>query len=213
MAEDSAAVVDAGLLDSVLPLVPGLVAALQKGIDVADVGCGSGHALNVMARMFPASRFRGYDFSEEAVTAARAEAFNWGLSNANFDVRDVSQLAESAAFDLVTAFDAVHDQAHPGAVLANIQTALRPGGTFLMVDIKASSAVEDNIGVPASTFLYTISTMHCMTVSLALGGDGLGTAWGRQMAEAMLAEAGFDAVEVLELESDPFNYYYLARKI
>ena len=81
-----------------------------------------------------------------------------------------------------------------------------------MVDIKASSDVQDNIGVPAATFLYTVSTMHCMTVSLALDGDGLGTAWGRQLAEAMLADAGFAVVDVHELEVDPFNYYYVAHK-
>jgi len=212
MAEDSAAVVDHALLDSVLPLVPGLIGALNEGIDVADVGCGSGHAVNVMARAFPASRFRGYDFSDEAIAAARAETAALGVTNAHFEVRDVTEFEESAVFDLVTAFDAIHDQAHPARVLGNIHTALRPEGTFLMVDFKASSDVADNIGVPAATFLYTVSTMHCMTVSLGLGGDGLGTAWGRQLAEAMLIEAGFAAVHVQELEADPFNYYYVSRK-
>ena len=81
-----------------------------------------------------------------------------------------------------------------------------------MVDIKASSNVEDNAGVPLATYLYTVSTMHCMCVSLGLDGAGLGTVWGRQLAESMRADAGFGHVTVSEIESDPFNNYYVARK-
>ena len=144
--------------------------------------------------------------------SARAEAAKLGLTNARFEVRDVATLDEPEAFDLVTAFDAVHDQAHPGQVLAAIARALRPGGIFLMVDIKASSNVEDNIDMPWAPFLYTVSTMHCMTVSLALGGDGLGTAWGDQLATSMLHEAGFTERPVQRVEDDPFNNYYVCRK-
>jgi hypothetical protein len=72
--------------------------------------------------------------------------------------------------------------------------------------------VHENIEQPGSTFLYTVSLMHCMTVSLAQGGDGLGTAWGRQTAVRMLGEAGFDHVDVHEVETDPFNSYYVATK-
>jgi SAM-dependent methyltransferase len=116
------------------------------------------------------------------------------------------------AFDVITAFDAIHDQAQPARVLENIYRALRPGGVLLMVDIKASSNVEDNRGVPLATYKYTVSTMHCMSVSLALDGVGLGTVWGRQLAESMLADAGFGDVTVIERESDPINNYYIARK-
>lgn len=212
MAEDSAAVTDAALLDLVLPLVPGAAERLAAGADVADIGCGQGHAVNVLARAFPRSRFTGFDFSEEAVTAARAEAAAWGLVNASFEVQDVAALDASERFDLVTAFDAVHDQAYPAEVLRRVHRSLRPGGTFLMVDIKASSNLEDNVGRPLATFLYTVSTMHCMTVSLAQGGAGLGTAWGRQLAETMLTDAGFASVAVEELDVDPFNYFYVAHK-
>lgn len=212
MAEDSEAVHDAGLLDLVLPLVPGLAERLAEGASLADVGCGSGHAINILARAFPASRFAGYDFSEEAIAAARREAEEWGLPNAEFVVRDVTDLGVSDEFDAVTAFDAIHDQAHPARVLANIATALRPDGTFLMVDIKASSHVHENLDIPWSTFLYTVSLMHCMTVSLALGGDGLGTVWGHQTAVRMLHEAGFERVEIRDVETDPFNAFYVATR-
>ena len=114
----------------------------------ADVGCGSGRAINLMAQAFPASRFSGYDFSEGAIRAARAEAERLGLANASFEVVDVTGLDVEARFDKVTAFDAIHDQAHPAGVLRNIRRALRPDGNFLMVDIKASSKVEENIELP-----------------------------------------------------------------
>jgi 2-polyprenyl-3-methyl-5-hydroxy-6-metoxy-1,4-benzoquinol methylase len=212
MAEDSATVHDASLIDGILPLVPEALDRLATGIDVADVGCGQGHAVNLMAQAFPASRFTGFDFSEAAIAAARGEAAALGLDNARFEARDVSKLDAPGRFDLVTAFDAIHDQAHPGRVLANIATSLRPGGTFLMCDIKASSAIEDNIEVPWAPYLYTASTLHCMTVSLALDGDGLGTMWGTQTALRMLGEAGFDRVDVKEIETDPFNCYYVATR-
>ena len=95
-----------------------------------------------------------------------------------YDVQDVASLSHNQAFDLVTAFDSIHDQAHPATVLANIFEALRHGGVLLMRDITASSALEENLDLPWASFLYTISTLHCMTVSLGLGGDGLGTAVG-----------------------------------
>jgi 2-polyprenyl-3-methyl-5-hydroxy-6-metoxy-1,4-benzoquinol methylase len=212
MAEDSATVHDAVLVDGILPLVPDLPARLRDGIDVADVGCGQGHAICLLARAFPASRFTGYDFSAEAIAAGSAEATALGLANAAFEVCDVATLDALERYDLVTAFDAIHDQAHPAQVLANIAGALRPGGTFLMVDIKASSNLEDNIGVPLASFLYTVSTMHCMSVSLGLDGAGLGTVWGRQLATSMLADAGFGDVQVKEVEADVFNNYYIAQK-
>jgi 2-polyprenyl-3-methyl-5-hydroxy-6-metoxy-1,4-benzoquinol methylase len=121
-------------------------------------------------------------------------------------------LGEYERFDLVTAFDAIHDQAHPAQVLAGIAAALRPGGIFLMVDIRASSNLEDNLDNPFGTFLYGISTMHCMTVSLSLDGDGLGTVWGEQKARQMLTEAGFSSVQVTHVEADAFNAYYIAQK-
>jgi SAM-dependent methyltransferase len=212
MAEDSATVHDAALLDVIVPLAPGLADRLRDGVDVADIGCGSGHAINLLAMAYPASRFTGYDFSEEAIGAARSEAQQMGLRNATFELRDVSDLGEHDRFDVVTAFDAVHDQAHPAEVLAGIADALRDDGIFLMVDVRASSNLEDNLDHPLGTFLYSVSTMHCMTVSLALDGDGLGTVWGEQKAQRMLADAGFGSVETAHVEADILNTYYLARK-
>jgi SAM-dependent methyltransferase len=210
MAELSDQTAVAGLEAHILPLVPGLPARLAAGIDVLDVGCGSGRAVLRLAELFPASRFVGYDFSAEAVGAAEAEARRRGLGNARFAVRDAAAPAAAAAFDLVTAFDAVHDQADPAGVLRNVRRALRPGGAFLMQDIKACSHVGGNLDLPLGPFTYTISCMHCMSVSLACGGAGLGAAWGKELALEMLAAAGFRVSRVETLPHDPLNYYYVA---
>jgi SAM-dependent methyltransferase len=209
-AAESAAVNDASLIDTIVPLT-GEVERLRAGIAVADIGCGEGHAINLLAREYPASTFVGYDFSEDALIAARAEAAAWGLGNARFETLDVSELDVEGALDLVLTFDAIHDQAHPADVLDNIRRALRPDGTYLMVDINAQSNLEDNLELPWASFLYAISTLHCMSVSLGQGGDGLGTVWGLQTAERMLHEAGFGSVDVIHLEEDPFNAYFVAR--
>lgn len=208
MAEESAQTVVAGLEPHILPLVPGLTEKLTKGIDVLDIACGAGLAMIELAEKFPKSRFWGYDFSEEAIASARAESARRGVQNVRFVVKDLATITDRASFDLVTAFDAIHDQAKPDQVLKNILTALRPGGIFLMQDIKASSHVDKNHDLTFGPFTYTVSCMHCMSVSLANGGPGLGAAWGREKALQMLHEAGFRNVRVQTLPHDPINYYY-----
>jgi 2-polyprenyl-3-methyl-5-hydroxy-6-metoxy-1,4-benzoquinol methylase len=212
MAEESEQTVAAALIDTILPIVPGLVTALRTGIEVLDVGCGRGHAINLMARAFPQSRFTGYDFSEDGVAAGRTEAKAWGLANVRFAVKDAATLDEVGQYDLITAFDAIHDQAQPREVLRRIAAALRPSGTFFMQDIAASSYVHKNLSHPLAPFLYTVSCMHCMTVSLALNGEGLGAVWGEEKARQLLTEAGFKTIEVKRLSHDVINNYYVARK-
>ncbi len=212
MAQESAETVATALTEQILPLVPGLAGLLEKGIDVLDVGCGAGGAMNHLAQTFPASHFRGYDLCEEAIAMAWSEAKQVGLENVCFETRDVAAISETAAYDVITAFDTIHDQKDPAAVLLGIHEALRPGGTFLMQDIAASSHLHRNLEHPLGPFLYTISTMHCMSVSLAQGGAGLGTVWGEELAVEMLGEAGFGGVEVKRLPHDILNNYYLAKK-
>jgi len=212
MAENSAMTYDATLLEVVLPLVPGLPDRLREGIDVADVGCGSGHAINLMAAAYPASRFNGFDMSNEGIASGAKESAAGGLTNTSFEVRDVATLAGPPAFDLITAFDAIHDQADPARVLRGIHDMLRPGGTYLCVDVRASSDIADNVGHPLGPFLYTVSCMHCMTVSLAQGGAGLGAVWGEQKALEMLTAAGFEDVRVHTVDGDIGNNYYVATR-
>lgn len=212
MAEESDQTVVAALVESIVPLEPGLSAALARGIDVLDVGCGSGRAMNHLAAAYPRSRFTGYDFSADAIEAARAEARERGLANSRFAVRDVSELGHAAEFDCVTAFYAIHDQARPASVLRGILEALRPDGVFLLQDVAGTSHVETDAANPLAPFLYTISCLHCMTVSLSAGGVGLGAMWGVELAQEMLAEAGFGRVDVHRLPHDAMNLYFVARK-
>lgn len=209
MAEESAQTVVAGLQPHILPLIPGLTDRLADGIDVLDVGCGSGRAMLHLAGLYPRSRFVGYDLSEEGVGAARAEASRRGLANVRFEVRDLAALNERGAHDLITAFDAIHDQARPAEVLSKIAMALRPTGVFLMQDIAGTSDLERDRAHPLAPFLYTVSCMHCMSVSLALGGPGLGAMWGKETALRMLREAGFGPVRVESLPHDLMNFYYI----
>ena len=211
MAEESSQTVGAALLNSILPLVPDLKNRLQNGASVLDVGCGSGRSVNLMANEFAASIFMGYDLSQEAIAKARHEAAQKGLINADFAVKDVARLGDASKYDLITAFDAIHDQADPQKVLQNIAQALKPDGVFLMQEISGSSYVENNMDLPLGPFGYTISCMHCMTVSLAQDGEGLGAMWGEERAREMLKKAGFKSIEVNRLPHDILNSYFVVR--
>lgn len=212
MAEMSGAIFDVGLVDGTLTMIPGATERLTRGIDVADVGTGRGHAINVMAKAFPASLFVGIDFSDEALAFGRAEAAEWGLTNATFQALDAAKLDGSQQFDLITTFDAVHDQADPQGMVDGIFRSLKPGGDWLCVDIQASSHVGENLNHPMGTFLYSVSCQHCMTVSLAYDGVGLGAMWGVQKAREVFANAGFTDIVVHTLADDPFNNYYVCHK-
>jgi 2-polyprenyl-3-methyl-5-hydroxy-6-metoxy-1,4-benzoquinol methylase len=203
---------DTALVDAYLPLVDGLTAQLEAGAAVADIACGTGHALVVLARRFPASTFVGFDLDDGAIARARAEASGAGLTNVRFEVTDVARLDVTDAFDVVFVFDAIHDQVDPAGVLRCINAALKPGGVFIMKEPRAADALEDNIGNPFAPILYSCSTLHCLTVSLAHGGAGIGTAFGEQLARTMLGDAGFENVAVEPAPGDPGDGVYITRK-
>lgn len=214
MAEDSGQTVLAALFDHILPLAPELLPRLEAGIRVLDAGCGRGKALLQMAERFPQSDFTGYDLSAEAIDWARDQALLKGLDNVRFEIRDLSRFDTTATpgqFDLITTFDAIHDQAHPMAVLRGIRRSLTDDGVYLAQDIRAHSHHHDNVDHPLGAFLYALSVMHCMTVSLAQGGEGLGTMWGREKALEYFSAAGFANVEVHELAHDVQNDYFVCR--
>lgn len=208
MSEASRTTLEATLLSRVLPRVPELPSRLEAGIDVIDVGCGRGDAVRLLAAHFPRSRVVGLDVNRDVIAAATDEAAAQGLHNARFVAQDAAALDATSAYDLITAFDAIHDQADPRGVLRRIHEALRPGGIFLMADIAASSHLERNLDNPLAPMLFTISTMHCTTVSLAAGGEGLGACWGVEKARELLAAAGFASVETFTVEGDPLNVYF-----
>jgi len=212
MAENREQTVADGLFEHVLPAAPGLREALDAGIDVLDVGCDSGRVLHLLARSFPRSRFLGIDCSTAALSRAKQAAAERRLANLRFELRDVTELAHEATFDLALAFDGIHDQARPTEALASIARALRPGGSFLLRDVAGTGRLEADAQIPLAPLLYTVSCLHCMTVSLADDGAGLGAMWGEETARRMLTNAGFAELDARSLPHDPVSRYYVARR-
>jgi 2-polyprenyl-3-methyl-5-hydroxy-6-metoxy-1,4-benzoquinol methylase len=189
-----------------LPAVPGLVDRLEEGIEVADVGCGAGTAAILMAREYPKSRFHGYDVSSESISLARSRSDD--LANVSFEEHPVAEIPTQPAYGLVTSFDVIHDLGDPMSGLVRIRQALAPDGQFLMMEPNVSSHLELNLNDRAA-LLYGISTMLCMTQSLAGGGAGLGAAWGRETAEEYAREAGFASFTPLDDITNKFSAFYL----
>jgi len=198
------------LLPHWLPLMPDVRARLERGADVADVGCGHGRALLTLAAAFPAGRYVGYDVSEKAVERARASAAEAGLADrVRFEVRDASR-GLPGAYDVVTTFDVVHDAVDPRGMLRAIREALRSDGVYVCLDINCSDRLEENAG-PKGALFHGFSILLCMTMSLAAHGEGLGTL-GLHPAklEELCAEAGFGEVRQVPIEN-PFNNLYEIR--
>jgi 2-polyprenyl-3-methyl-5-hydroxy-6-metoxy-1,4-benzoquinol methylase len=215
MAEDSGQSVLSTLESHTLPLVPGLTQKLIAGIKVLDVGCGSGRIINKLAALFPKSHFTGMDLSQEAITRANGEAKEAGLNNVEFIIKDLSDFHETAPveqYDFITTFDAIHDQGKPLNVLKGICKALKNDGVYLMQDISGTSHLEKDMDHPFGPFLYTVSCMHCMTVSLAQNGEGLGAMWGEEMTKDYLKRAGFSNVVTNKIAHDFQNNWYVIKK-
>ncbi len=191
-----------------LPAVPGLVERLMSGMRVADIGCGTGTVAIEIARAYPDSEVYGFDVYPPALELARARGEH--LPNIEFARSSAEDTPLEPGFDLITTFDVIHDLVDPAAGLARIRRALRPDGVYLMMEPNAGSRLDDNLG-DHGTLLYGISTLHCMTQSLAEGGAGLGAAWGRERAEEMAREAGFSSFERLDEITNRFSAFYLLR--
>jgi ubiquinone/menaquinone biosynthesis C-methylase UbiE len=202
--------VDPTEIDHVLSLLPGIGERLGAGIDVADIGCGWGIQLNLLARRYPASRFVGFELTEGfALRTARQVAERHQLSNVRFQQTDATTLDGAETFDLILTFDAIHDQVRPDLALRAIARSLKPGGVYVGVDVSGSSTLADNLDDPLNVFKYAWSVMYCMTVSLAYGGMGLGTMWGEERARAMMTEAGFTNVRTVHQPGNLINCYHL----
>ncbi|ACY13848.1 Methyltransferase type 12 [Haliangium ochraceum DSM 14365] len=206
MARTSRPEVEACLVATWLPALPGLLDALQAGIAVAEIGCGCGDAILTMARAWPRSSFVGFDTDSESLARAHAAARASGVENARFARIEQSGRLGDAEFDFMLAIDVIHDVAHPRQVLARVREALRPGGRLLLLEPDAGDRLEDNLH-PGGALLYAMSTMHCTPISLAEGGEGVGAAWGPRSAEACCREAGFSRFRRLPIEN-AYNAFY-----
>lgn len=212
MVEEQSDSVINGLFKYVLPLVPNLIMQLCEGLDVLDLGCGNGSTLMELAVMFPKSRFVGFDNSAEMIEKAKRVAKEQSIENITFINRDIALIHAIDSFDLITAFDVMHDQAYPFQVLDEVFAALRPGGIVLMKDVATSSNFDQRRNNPLAPLLYSISCMRSMVVSREQGMTPAGTEWGKEMAAQTLEEVGFENIEVHELPHDILSYYYVAEK-
>jgi SAM-dependent methyltransferase len=195
------------LVQQWLPLVPETTARLQAGGRVADVGCGTGQALIALARAFPTITATGYDVHPPSVEQARRAAAEAGVADrVSYEVLDAAAgLPDS--FDVITTFDVVHDAVDPLGLLRSIRDALRPGGSYLCLEINCSDQATANTG-PVATLLYGFSVLYCMTTSLAEGGEGLGTlGLPEPVLRDLAAKAGFAQVRHVEMDN-PFNSLY-----
>ncbi len=197
------------LVQKWIPAMPQAKAALEAGGSALDVGCGSGRAAITMATAFPRAHVFGYDNHPLSIERARRNAQQAGVSErVTFEVLDATQLPKNS-FDFITAFDVVHDAVKPGLLLASIHDALKSQGTFLMLEMNCAPDLQDNVN-PLGRLLYSISTLYCMTTSLAHDGDGIGAVMGEPRARELARQAGFRGFRRLPID-DPFSLVYELR--
>ncbi len=198
------------LIPTVLPELDGVVERLEAGITVADVGCGAGGAVLMMAERFPNSTFVGYDISRRALERAGERLAESGLTNARFaDPRD-EPMASDGTVDLVTTFDCIHDMTDPQGMMHSIRSAIADDGTWLLVDIKGRDSFAENVEKnPVAALMYGISVLSCMSSALSEpGGAGLGTlGLPASKAEEMAGVAGFTRFRQLDVDHSVNAFY------
>jgi len=193
-----------------IPAVADIQQKLEDGGQAAEVGCGAGQCLIPVATAFPASQFHGYDVDAASLERAQEKAKGAGIGERlSFERIAAESLPFEERFDLVMAFNCIHDMAQPRAALAGIRRVLKPNGAFLWSEAEVSDQLEDNLNTFGRT-LYGASTMHCLTVSLAQDGEGLGSAIGENLAQRLAMEAGFATFEKLGIKN-PYHQVFLAR--
>ena len=201
------------LVQDWVPAMPQVDAALRAGGSVADIGCGNGQALLFLAQGYPNATLVGYDSYAPAIEAANANARAAGLADrVRYEVRDVTQ-GIPGSFDLITVFDVVHDMPKPRPAMQTIKRALKPDGTFFVLEFNFSGDLQKNIDHPMGigAFGYSVSTNYCMTQALAVGGEGTGTCMGEEKMREFATEGGFTQFRALTFSANPFNLFYEIR--
>jgi SAM-dependent methyltransferase len=189
------------LLRKWIPAMPQVVERLHAGGTAADVGCGGGRAAIMIAQAFPAARLFGYDIHAESIERARRNAQTEGVAGrVIFEMLDGGQLP-AAKFDFVSTFDVIHDAVDPVGLMSAIRRSLKDDGTYLVQEVNVSDRVEENMK-PLGKMVYSVSTLYCMTTSLADGGAGIGTAMGENKARELASTAGFKRFTRLPIKDD-----------
>jgi 2-polyprenyl-3-methyl-5-hydroxy-6-metoxy-1,4-benzoquinol methylase len=200
------------LVPVILPGLDGVVPKLAAGAKVADVGCGSGKALLEIATAYPQSDFHGYDNAPLAIGFAEANLAKSGLGNVTFHRAAADSLPRDASFDFILTWDCLHDMTHPAEAMRAIRAAIKPDGTWLIVDINGMPTPEENYAHPLGGLLYSFSVLDCLACSTFVeGGAGLGTlGLPEPVARKMTAEAGFTSFTVRDF-GNPLNSFYEVR--
>jgi len=200
---------NAHLLTEWLPALDGVVARLEEGGSVADVGCGHGASTILMGEAFPASRFIGFDYHEGSIATARERAEAAGLDGrVSFHTAPAASYS-GTGYDLVTMFDCLHDMGDPAGAARHVRQSLAADGTWMIVEPRAGDRVEENLN-PVGRAYYGFSTLLCTPASLS---QEVGLALGAQAGEARIREvvlgAGFSSFE--RVAETPFNMVFQAR--
>lgn len=201
---------DYQLTGSWLPAAPDVEGRLRHGIGVLDVGCGTGRASVAVGRTYPASQVVGIDPHVPSIDAARALAAEAGVTNVSFREVGLEELAASERFDLILAIDCIHDMRDPVGALRIIHGALTAQGVVFWSEPSGSDDPAENRN-PPGRMRSALSPYHCLTISLAEGGAGLGTIIGEAGARALASEAGFERFERLEVPSPMQQFFLLYR--
>jgi len=190
------------LIGNWIPALDGVQEKLERGISVADVGCGHGASTILMAEAFPESRFVGFDYHPASIETARARAAQRGLDGrVRFEVADATSFP-GEGYDFITHFDCLHDLGDPLGAARRVREALAPDGTWMIVEPFANDRPEDNHN-PVGRVFYAASTMLCVPCSLDRDGPGLGAQAGEAQLSAILEEAGISRVR--RATETPFN--------
>lgn len=179
-----------------------MIDKLERGIQVADVGCGHGITTTIMAQAFPNSEFVGFDFHENSIEEARKHAAAHGLTNVRFEAARAKELP--GKYGLATIFDCLHDMGDPVGGMRHIRAALDSDGACMIVEPMAGDTVAENMN-PVSRLYYAASTMVCVPTSLAQEtGAALGAQAGeKRLKEVLLEGAGFSQCN--RIAETPFN--------
>ncbi len=205
---------NANLISTVLPALNNVTNLLNEGAHVADVGCGAGGAVLLMAKAFPRSTFTGYEISHYALDRAAQKLQRAKLPNAFFNDARTSPLPADHSLDFVTTFDCIHDMTHPAEMMQAIHASLKQTGTWLLVDIKAHDTFALNMQKnPMAPLMYGISVLSCMSSAMSVpGGAGLGTlGLPATTAATMAMEAGFSQFNKLDIDHSVNAFYEIRR--